>query len=446
MKISSVRLPHARLIVIGLAVIASTAILWLSRGYTFYFDEWDFIQSAPDWDWASYLQPHNEHPSMLFRLIYATLLSTVGMHSYVPYMAVLLVLHSITALLLFELVRRRAGDLVGVAFAACLMVLGAGWENLLWAFQIGFVGSVACGLGMLLALLEPSRPRRLPAGAALLTASLMFSGIGLFFGVAAATMLALTPDRRRELLWFAPVAIALAAWYLAFGHSGTPAVPPARASNLFVLPAYFAWGLAGSVGGIIGVTGGAAILVLILAAVSIGFAWWRHRPDPLALGVVAALITFYLVTGLARAQLGYEQSGAGRYAYIGAVFWLILLADAARLLQWRGTWRPALAACLFLACFNSSVLLVEWATAKAQLMQREIADLQALAVERADPCLNPAGFADRLVMPQVDKPPVYYRAADRYGDPTAGLSITDRADFDRARRNLVRSDCTPTYT
>lgn len=162
----------------------------------------------------------------------------------------------------------------------------------------------------------------------------------------------------------------------------------------------------------------------------------------MVLGVAGALITFYLVTGLTRAQLGYGQSGAGRYAYIGAVFWLVLLADAARLLPWRRTWRPVLAACLFLACFNSSVLLVGWATAKTLLMQREIADLQALAVERTDPCLNPSGSADRLVMPQIDKPAMYYRATDRYGDPTAGLSITDRADFDSARHSLVSSNCT----
>jgi len=37
---------------------AAIAILWLSRAYTFYFDEWDFIQSAPGWGWASYLEPH----------------------------------------------------------------------------------------------------------------------------------------------------------------------------------------------------------------------------------------------------------------------------------------------------------------------------------------------------------------------------------------------------
>jgi hypothetical protein len=446
MNISSVRIAHARLIVVALAVAASAAILWLSRGYTFYFDEWDFILTAPTWDWSSYLQPHNEHPSMLLRIIYASLLNTVGLRSYIPYMGVLLALHSVTAVLLFEVVRRRAGDLVGVASAACFLVLGAGWENLLWAFQIGFVGSVACGLGMLLALEDPLSQRRLLASVVLLTASLMFSGIGLFFGVVAATRLVLTPARRRELVWLVPVGVALVVWYVAFGHSAKQTVPPPSAANIFIVPAYFAWGMAGSVGGIIGVTGAPALIVLLLGAGAIGFAWWRHRPDPLALAVAAGLVTFYVLTGLNRAQLGWSQGAAGRYVYIGAVFWLILLADAARLLTWRGTWRPALVACVFLACFNNGILLFEWGSAKTLLIQREIADLQALGVERSDMCLDPSGAPDRRVIPDLTNPALYYRAIDLYGDPTAGLSITDRADFENARRNLVRSGCTPTYT
>jgi hypothetical protein len=427
-------------------LVTAAAILLLTRGYTFYFDEWVFIQNAPDWGWTSYLQPHNEHPVMLPRLIYAALLSTFGLRTYMPYMLVLMVLHAAGAVLLFELVRRRAGDLVGIACAAMLLVLGAGWENLLWAFQISFVGSVACGLGMLLALEGPSSPRRLAVAVGLLTASVMFSGIGLFFGIAAAARLLLDPPRRRELLWFAPVGLAFAAWYLAFGHAGTPIVPPPSAANVFLLPAYVGWGLAGSVAGIIGVTGLPALAVLLLAAGAIGFAWWRQHPDPLALGIAAGLITFYVVTGLTRAQLGFDQSASGRYVYVGAVFWLILLADAARRLPWSGTWRPALAALVFLACFNSSVLLVAYAAGKTAVMQREIADLQALAVERSDKCLNPSGAVDPLVIPYVTSPALYYRAVDRFGDPTNGLPITDRPDFDRARTNLTRSGCTPTYT
>ena len=84
MTASEVRVPHARLIVVMAAVVASVAILWLSRTFTFYFDEWTFIITAPDWSAASYLQPHNGHPAMLPRLIYATLLATFGLRTYSP--------------------------------------------------------------------------------------------------------------------------------------------------------------------------------------------------------------------------------------------------------------------------------------------------------------------------------------------------------------------------
>jgi hypothetical protein len=436
MKLSALRIPRARLIVAAAGVIAAIAILWLSRAYTFYFDEWDFIQSAPGWGWASYLQPHNEHPTILPHLVYAALLNTVGLRSYLPYMLVLVALHVTTALLLFELVRRRAGDAIGMAAALMLLVLGAGWEDLLWAFQITFVGSVACGLGLLLALEDPPSNRRRSAAALLATASIMFSAIGLFFLAAAAVRLALAPSRRRDVLWLVPVVVAFAAWYLAFGHSGTATVPPAGPKNLPALPLYVIWGLAGGAGGVIGVTGVPALAVLVLAAAAVVFDWRLQAPDSLDLGVAAGLLTFYVVTGLGRAQLGYEQAASGRYVYIGAVFWLVLLSGPARRLPWRKTWRPALAACLFLACFNSSVLLVAYGAAKAQLMQREIADLQALASERTGACLGPSGVADRLVMPQVTDPAAYYRAVDRFGDPAGGRPITDHGDFDAARANL----------
>jgi hypothetical protein len=438
MTISAVRVPRARLIVVGLALVVAAAILWLSRGYTFYFDEWDFIQAAPDWSWTYYLQPHNEHPSILFKLIYAALLNTVGLRSYVPYMAVLLALHAANAVLMFELVRRRAGDLLGIAAAAVLLVLGAGWEDILWAFQLAWLASVACGLAMLLTL-QGRSTLRLAATVGLATASLMFSGIGFVFVTVAVVHIAATPERRRDLRWFLPLGIALGVWYVAFGHSGT--FPATGGFNLLMLPAYVGWGLAGSASAVVGVTGAPALAVLVLAAGAIGFAWWQRRPDPLALSLVTGLVTFYLLIGFSRAQMGYQQSASGRYVYIGAVFWLILLADAARVLPWKGTWRPALAACLFLACFNSGVVLVLYATAKDAQMHREIADLQALAAERSDPCLNPGASVDPLVMPQVGSPAVYYRATDRYGDPAADAPVVDRADYQTAIRNLVLPGC-----
>jgi hypothetical protein len=441
MTIASVHIHRARLIVVAMAVVAAAALLWLSRAYTFYFDEWTFILTAPDWTWTTYLQPHNEHPSILFRLVYASLLNTVGMRSYLPYMAVLLALHVANVVLLFEVVRRRAGDAVALGAAALLVVLGAGWENLLWAFQIAWLASAACGLSMLLVLQGPPTRRRLALAVVLAAASLMFSGIGLTFAGSAVVMLATTPERRRDVLWFVPLAIAVGLWYLAYGRSGAHPNPPPTAANIVLVPLYTLWGLGQSAAGLIGQGGAWGPPALVVAALAIGLTWWRRKPDPFALGVLAGLVTLYVVTGLTRAQLGYQQAGAGRYDYEGAVFWLILLGDAARKLPWRGTWRPALAACLFLACFSSAVLLFSYAAAKGAQMQREVADLQALAFERSDPCLNPGATADALVMPQVNDPATYYRATDRYGDPVAGIAVTDRADFDRARHNLVRTGC-----
>jgi hypothetical protein len=149
----------------------------------------------------------------------------------------------------------------------------------------------------------------------------------------------------------------------------------------------------------------------------------------------------YIVVGLNRAQIGYQQSGSGRYVYEGAVFWLLLLADAARNIPWRGTWRPAIVACMFLACFNSGVLLYAYSAAKTEQMLREAADLQALAAERGNPCLDPTAIVDQLVMPQVTSPGAYYRAVDRYGDPAAGTPVVRGPDFERARANLLKPGC-----
>ncbi len=438
MTAAEVRVPRARLIVAAGALVACAAILWLSRTYTFYFDEWTFIITAPDWTFWSYFEPHNEHPSILFRAVYAALLNTVGLRTYLPYMALLLVAHFANVVLLFELVRRRAGDLVGMAAAALLLVLGAGWEDVLWAFQMAWLASVAFGLGALVLL---QSQRRIGVATACVTASLAFSGIGAVFATAAAVQLTLTPARRRDLLWFVPVGVAVAVWYVAFGRFGEHPNPQPTAANLLLDPLYALWGLSQSAAGLIGLGGWVGVPVLAVVAAVIAWRWTRRRPDAFGVSATVALVTFYLLTGLTRAQLGYEQSGSSRYIYVAAVLWLIVLGDLARDLPWRGTWRPALVACVFLACFNSGVLLFSYAAARTVLMERQVADFYALSAMRSDPCLAPAGAVDLLVMPVERDPAAYYRALDRYGDPRAGMPLLDRASYEKGVRNLRRANC-----
>src|SRR5438105_8448340 len=204
MTAADVRVPRARWLLVAAGLVVCALLLWFTRTFTFYFDEWTFITTAPDWTFRTYFEPHNEHPVMLLRLVYTILLSTAGLRSYTPYMAVLLIAHLANVVLLFELVRRRAGEAVALAAALILLLLGAGWEDLLWAFQISWLASMAFGLGAVLAL-----ERRPAIAADLLPDSVPLAGTGIVFAVAAGVGLLLTPGRRRDLLWLAPPAIAL---------------------------------------------------------------------------------------------------------------------------------------------------------------------------------------------------------------------------------------------
>lgn len=441
MTAADVRVPGARLIVVIAALAACVVLFALSRASTFYFDEWTFITTAPNWTIATYFRPHNEHPAILFRAIYSLLLHSVGLRSYLPYLGVLLAAHFANVVLLFTLVRRRAGDLIALGVSALLLLPGGGWEDVTWAFQFAWLSSVATGLAMLIVLQEPPTPGRTALVALFLGASLAFSGIGVIFAAAAIALLLLTPGRRGELVWLAPVGVALAIWYIAIGHIGNHPNPQPTASNVLLIPAYALWGLSQSVAGLIGVGGSIGYLLLFAAVAAIAWGWRRRGPDPFAISVAAGLVAFYVVTGLTRAQLGYQQSGSSRYVYIGEVLWLILLADAARSLPWRGTWRPALAACVFLAWFNSSALLVTYATARTVVMERQVADYYALAAERNDACLDPNGAVDLLVMPAETQPAAYYHAIDTFGDPRAGRSLRDRASYNVGVRNLRKAGC-----
>jgi hypothetical protein len=436
---ADVRVPQARWIVLGAGLIVCGFMLWWSRTFVWYFDEWTFITGSVAWTFGSYFEPHNEHPTMLLKLLYATFLNTVGLRSYVPYMAAVLIGHLANVCLLFTLVRRRAGDLIALVAALLLLVIGMGWEDLLWAFQAGWLASIAFGLAAVLVLQSEHRWRA-PLSAALLTISLSWAGTGIVFAVALGVQLLVTPARRRELAWFVGPALALAAWYVTIGRFGQHPNPQPTAANLLIDPLYTVWGLSQGLAGVIGVAGWLGYGLLAAAVGALAWRWRRQGPDPYSTGMAAGLVCFFLVAGLTRAQLGWQQSGASRYVYVAAAIWLVLLGEAAHGLPWRGTWRPALLAVAFLGVFNSAVVLVEYGSAKTLQMQRAVADLQALSAERDDPCLDPTGKVDLLVMPDV-LPPDYYRAVDRYGDPAAGKPIVDRTDYETAIANLRKPGC-----
>src|SRR5919201_801363 len=133
---------------LGIAMVASgTLLLALGGHLTFLFDDWVFLIYRRGWSAHALLDPHNEHIALIPVVIYKLLLAIFGMGSAFPFRVVATLLFLTSVVLLFAWLRRRVGDWLALAGAVLILFLGAAYEDLLFAFQMAFFGSVAAGLG-----------------------------------------------------------------------------------------------------------------------------------------------------------------------------------------------------------------------------------------------------------------------------------------------------------
>ena len=157
--------------------------------------------------------------------------------------------------LLFIYVRRRAGEWLALAAILPILFLGPSWDDLLFPFQMALFGSVACGIGALLALERRDRIGDL-AATVLLTASLLFSDVGIPFVAGATVELALDRDRlRRAFVVAVPTALFWLIWYPSWGHD---AANLHLLRNVANLPSYVLDGLASSLATWLGLGGAGA--------------------------------------------------------------------------------------------------------------------------------------------------------------------------------------------
>jgi hypothetical protein len=312
---------------LALAVIAGAVLLFLARRMTFWQDEWGVIDYQRPL--SAILQPLNEHWSTIPILLYRATFSIVGLHSYLPYIAQVVLLHLIAVGAAYVLMVARIGRLGAAIASIPLLLLGAGAENLFWAFQTGFVGSVAFGLWALV-LLERSGRRSLVGASVLLILSLMCSGIGLVMVAAAVARTLLDPvDRRRFVATIPPIATYVV-WYLAFGRSGVRA---GEFAGPLQLVAFVRRGLEFAVGGMSGlafIPFGAVLAVAVFIAACAVTAWGLIRASwrpTLAAASLFAILVEYGVIGFTRATLPGDFANRSRYVYIAAFFIVLAVVD-----------------------------------------------------------------------------------------------------------------------
>ncbi len=424
-------------------------LLYLGSKLTFLLDDWEFLLYRHGVDADSVLDPHGEHIVALPVLIYKALMATVGMGSALPYRVVSVGLFLLGAALLFVYLRRRVGDWPALAATAVVLFLGSAWEDLLWAFQMTYFGSVAAGIGALLALEREDR-RGEAVACALLVVSILFSSLGLSFAIGVAVYVLLGGERRRRLYVFLVPLAVYGLWWLGWGHTAESSL---SFHNVARTPLYVLDGLASSVGSATGL-GNFRLSVhdplfwsRPLAVVLVFLSAWRLYRLPrvprwfwVALAVGGS---FWILAGFN--QMPGREAGSSRYQYLGVVFGFMLAAEVLRPELERGLriGRAALAAIAVLVVFSVASNLDQLHTAYKgtyhPISQLEKAGLGSLDI--AEATVEPGFVLSEDVVDtgfvNVDAGS-YFAARDAYGSPAySAAEIAASPEFVRYAADKV---------
>ena len=311
-------------IVVGIAAVAAGALLLhLGRGTTWFYDDWSWVLQRRTGSVDDFLANHNGHLNLLPIIVYKASWALFGLGNYTALRAFTIVLHVATCGLFFMYARRRAPIWFAVALTVMILFLGRGWSDLLWPFQIQYIGAITGGLAALLLLDRRDRLGDIGASVAL-GAAVACSGVGLPF-VAAVTLELLWRRSTWRKLWIPLAPLALyGLWYLEYGAA------QAKSSNIHLAPGYTERAGAASTGALFGQDmsrGHVLLAIVVVAAVVVVVV---HRQVSPRLAAVLALPLFYWgLTALSRADL--NEPDASRYLYPGAIFVALALVELARL-------------------------------------------------------------------------------------------------------------------
>lgn len=325
---------------LGAAMLASGVLLVeLGSRLSFLLDDWVFIIYRRGHLLDNLFEPDNEHLVAAPVAIWKLLLATVGMGSTLPFRVVSTAMFLLGAWLMFIWIRRRIGDWPALFAAVLILFLGAAYDDLLWFSSITFLGSMACGLGMLVALDRGDR-RGDRIACAWLIGSMLFSSLWLAFAAGAVVDIALRRSQRRtrERAFLVLIPSALyAAWWLGWGHNAESAL---SLHNLSTTPAFVLDSGASAVAALLGfavpVEGATApggldwgrpVFVLLVALA----AWrmWRLKRVPRSLWLVLTVMLAFWILGGLDVKPG-RTPWSSRYQYPSAA---LVLMFAATLLQ-----------------------------------------------------------------------------------------------------------------
>jgi hypothetical protein len=349
--ITSPRRERTCLIVLAAAMVAAIVFgLAQTRGATFSTDEYLYFVVNRGFHVKTLLSPHNGNLTFVIRFLYAAIFKAFG-PNYLIFRILLFVEVSVAGGLFYALVRRRIGAVAALALTLPLLFLGSSADVAISTIGIQHVLCVILCLAALLALETDSRAGDIAACVLLTLAVATFSLAFAFIGGVAVAVLMREDRWRRIWIPAIPVGVYLlwlvaAPKYTGVGYLGNTHV---SASNLLLIPSFFADAAAAVAAGVSGLSydfahsGPSAVLTdtswgAPLALIAVVALVWRIRRGGLGRWFwpyLAIPIVFWLSIVVAIEPNRYPNSD--RYIYGGAVALLLVAAEALRRTKWNPT-------------------------------------------------------------------------------------------------------------
>ena len=365
------------LLAVGM-VIAAALVLNLTSKLTFIADEWNLLLLRQGWGFGQILEPFNGHPIMAPAFVFKSLQDVFGMESARPMQLAATATFLLMNALLFVYLRRRVGPWGALIGTFLILFLGAAFEDLLFSFQIGYFGSLAAGLGALIAL-DRDDDRGDVVASILLVVSLIFSSVGIAFVAAGVAEWALNPRDRRKRLFVPGAAILFyAVWWIGWGHatSEDSLNPGFELSVLPKVPGFMFDAFAAGLTSLAGLATGDGsepdqpnlIWGQLGAVLFAGLAIWRIRklgnvPRALAVTLAGALCFFLLLALAQDAYLAYGEferrpATASRYQLPLALFIVLVASNLLQGIRIR-PWALGLAGLLGLIAISGGIGLMK---------------------------------------------------------------------------------------
>ncbi|CAA9369533.1 MAG: hypothetical protein AVDCRST_MAG32-474 [uncultured Nocardioides sp.] len=321
---------HAPVLVLAVLVQGAVA-LWLgSRGWF----SGDLIHyyvergGAPGGD-EGLMEPHAAHWQVLLIIGYLVMFKVLGLTSYLPYLAVTVIVHLALVLLSHRLLLRAGAHPTAALLAAlALLTYGAGSEAFLVEAPVALTSAMLIALVSISVLLRRDFDSR---GLALVAVLLLVAVMVSLGGVVAAVWVGFFALSRGVRAMAAVVLVPAAAflvWYAVWGRTAARVL--LSPSEALEVPGAALALLVAPFDDLTGRWGAGPVLVLAVLGATVWGARRRPLLASLALAGFAAAAFHAVLSAVAQVPYGMEQVTTSRYRYVVLV---ALLAGLALLLD-----------------------------------------------------------------------------------------------------------------